>query len=142
MGCDQSEFLKQSYVRQIKRNEPPFCLGGKEFSPYDSEQNREVVLSPSGAPERPEPKSVWVGVLLQERLLSKQKLKLRERKERHSCSKRLERMSSSLSFSRWASSRITSAFSRVDPCPLCPLLLLLLLRLFLSLACQTTLAGA
>ena len=58
------------------------------------------------------------------------KLKLRERKERHSCSKHLERTSLSLSFSRWASGRITSAFSRLDPRPLCPLLLLLLLRLF------------
>ena len=63
-GAISRKVLKQSYVRQIKKNEPPFCSGGKEFSPYDSEQNREVVLSPSGAPEHPKSKSVWVGVLL------------------------------------------------------------------------------
>ena len=37
----------------------------------NKKQNRGVVEPPSGAPERPEPKSVRVGVLLQERTLSK-----------------------------------------------------------------------
>ena len=56
-------FLKQSYVRQIK--EQTILLVGKEgISPYDSKQNREVVVYPSGAAERPGPKSVRVGVLL------------------------------------------------------------------------------
>ena len=53
-------FLKQSYVRQIK--EQTILLVGKEgISPYDSKQNREVVVYPSGAPERPRPKkcSSW-----------------------------------------------------------------------------------
>jgi len=43
----------------------------KEYS--KQKQNRGVVEPPSGAPERPEPKSVRVGVLLQERSLSKGK---------------------------------------------------------------------
>ena len=35
------------------------------------DKNRGVIVPPSGAPERPEPKSVRVGVFLQERTLSK-----------------------------------------------------------------------
>ena len=46
------------------------------------------------------------------------RLKLWKREKRHSCSKRSERTSSSLSFSWGASSWITSCFSHLDPCPL------------------------
>ena len=47
-------FLKQSYVRQIEGTSYPFGWVGRKF---------EVVVPPSGAPERPGSKSVRVGVL-------------------------------------------------------------------------------
>ena len=43
----------------------PYVRVGRNFLHMKvKDENRGVIVPPSGAPECPEPKSVWVGVLL------------------------------------------------------------------------------
>ena len=62
---DQSECFKAKLRKANQKNELPFRLGWKEFLHMKvKDENRGVIVPPSGAPERPGPKSVRVGALL------------------------------------------------------------------------------
>ena len=64
-GCDQSECFKAKLRKENQKNKLSFCLGRKEFFHMKvKDKNRGVIVPPSGAPQRPAPKSVQVGVLL------------------------------------------------------------------------------
>ena len=64
-GCDQSECFKAKLHKENQKNELPFCSGRKEFFHMKvKDENRGVIVPPSGAPERPKPKSVRVRVFL------------------------------------------------------------------------------
>ena len=66
MECFEAKLCKAN-----QKNELPFYSGRKEFLHMKvKDENRGVIVPLSGAPERPKPKSVRVGVLLQEHTFS------------------------------------------------------------------------
>ena len=59
------ECFKAKLRKENQKNELAFCSGRKEFFHMKvKDENRGVIVPPSGAPERPGLKSVQVGVLL------------------------------------------------------------------------------
>ena len=64
-GARSVECFEAKLHKANQKNELPFCSGRKEFLHLKvNDENRGVIVPLSGAPERLEPKSVRVGVLL------------------------------------------------------------------------------